>query len=596
MRSFPTANLKILIALLVILGSVLSHAQSNHKQLLDSAEVAVEKMQYQRALIFLQDALEISNRSKKQTQIVGDFLKIGETYLYMDEMDQALASFLKALSLSDKIQNDSITFEVVNQLAVYHTKLEIPDKAKKYINRSKILADKLGQFRFYQRYYSVLGMFERRMGNVDASINAYKKCIEFISPSMHEELFNAYINLSTAYVYGDELEIALTYLLKAEKLNQTIQNDFNSLVLYGQIGRIELLRGNAQKAIEYYILGFEHSKKVNNSDMIERFARELARSYHKLGNFKEAYNYYAEFVIELEKSHKRENAIAIAEMSAKYEDEKKEQKIQSLEAQSTLKAEIHQTQIDRRNLWIVLSLFIVLITIALAFLMLKNQRNKQRLKLELVEQQKELTKQLAELRGQELERNRLSRELHDGLGGTLASIKMRLSSKNIDSLNPILKDIDAACLDVRNMSHSLSSLFIHEIDFYSLLTKLVSDLEQRSSLKVTLEFMPADELNQLEVETRHQCYRIVQELTSNAVKHAQATKLTIGLIKNDDDVILLIEDDGIGFEPEKSSSGIGIRNVRKRLETINGNLDITSSPNRGSIFALSFPFIREYEN
>ena len=514
----------------------------------------------------------------------------------MGEMDQALESFFKALRMSDQIKNDSMTFEVVNQLALYHLKLEIPDNAKKYIDRTKILADKLGYSSFRRRYYNVLGIYERRKGNMKASISAYKKCIEFISPSMHDELFNAYVNLSTAYVYNNELEIALTYLSKAEKLNQTMKNDYNSLVLYGQTGRVELLRGNAQKAIEYYELGFEHSKKVKNSDMIERFARELARSYHTLGNYEKAYHYYAEFVIELEKSHAQENATAIAEMSAKYEDEKKEQKIESLEEQSKLKAEIHQTQIDRRNLWIAISLLIVLITIVIAFLLMKNQRNKQRLKLELIEQQKELAKQEAELKGQEVERNRLSRELHDGLGGTLASIKMRLSSKNIDSLDPILQDLDAACLDVRNMSHSLSSQFTHEIDFYSLLKKLVNDLQQRSSLNVNLEFMPMEELNQLAAEPRHQCYRIIQELTNNVVKHAHATALTIGLMKNENDVIVLVEDNGIGFEPKSSSPGIGISNVRKRLETINGNLDITSSLDKGSIFAISFPFIREYEN
>ncbi len=595
MNSFSKAKLNIQLILFTLISSA-AFGQSNHKQLLDSAEVANEKMHYQSALIFLQDALEISNRSKNQTQIAGDILEIGKTYMSMGEMDQALESFFKALRMSDQIKNDSMTFEVVNQFALYHLKLEIPDNAKKYIDRTKILADKLGYSSFRRRYYNVLGIYERRKGNMKASISAYKKCIEFISPSMRDELFNAYVNLSTAYVYNNELEIALTYLSKAEKLNQTMKNDYNSLVLYGQTGRIELLRGNAQKAIQYYELGFEHSKKAKNSDMIERFARELARSYHTLGNYEKAYHYYAAFVIELEKSHAQENATAIAEMSAKYEDEKKEQKIESLEEQSKLKAEIHQTQIDRRNLWIAISLLIVLITIVIAFLLMKNQRNKQRLKLELIEQQKELAKQEAELKGQEVERNRLSRELHDGLGGTLASIKMRLSSKNIDSLDPILQDLDAACLDVRNMSHSLSSQFTHEIDFYSLLKKLVNDLQQRSSLKVNLEFMPVEELNQLAAEPRHQCYRIIQELTNNVVKHAHATTLTIGLMKNENDVIVLVEDNGIGFEPGSMPSGIGISNVRKRLETINGNLDITSSLNKGSIFAISFPFIREYEN
>lgn len=591
MKSLRHFLLQYNLLVFVTLSSLSAHAQVlNHKRLLDSAEVATSKMNYQRALIFLDEAIDISKKTKNKAQIISDFLTIGRTHSSLDNKEKALEMHMNALRLSDELKNDSITFEVVNELSVYYLSIESFELAKKYINQSKKIADRVGYLDFQRRYFNTLGIYERRTKNFEASINAYKKSLEFIPAEQLDDKLNAYINLSTAYGYADDLETSYSYLLKAEKLNETMQNDFYSLVLCGQLGRTQLLMGKLSKAVEYYELGLEKSIQVKNSDMIERFNRELARAHSKLGNFKEAYNYYAAFVFELENSHERQNATAIAEMSAKYESEKKEQKIKSLEEQQKLKAEIHQAQMERRNLWIVLSLLVVMVTITIAFIVLKNQRNKQRLQIELVEKQKELAKQEAELIGQEAERNRLSRELHDGLGGTLASIKMRLSDQNNALIAPILEDLDSACQDVRDMSHSLSSSFVNEIDFHELLMKLTEDIRRRSTMTINLEFMPIDELNSLEPEKRHQSYRIIQELTNNVVKHANASKLTIGLMKNDDEVILLIEDNGIGFETNSKMSGIGLQNVRKRLENIAGHLEITSKLNEGTTFTLNFPF------
>lgn len=590
MKSLRTANLNYLLVLFISVNFTFSYTQTNHKQLTDSAAVALDKMNYQSALFFLEDALILSKKSNQTSLIVNDLLRIGDTHMSLDNMDSALENYLLALRLSESTQDDSLEFEVITKISFYFMEFEQLEMAEEYVDRAKKLANKLHHAKFYSSYYNSLGILERRKKNFEASIQAYKQGLELIPSTLPEEKFSAFVNLSTAYAYGGNLQTSYTYLLRAEELNESLQNDWYSLVLYGQLGRTNLLLGNPDKAIEYYILGLEVSNETQNHDMIERFNRELARAHAKLGNYRKAYEYYAAFVIELQNSQERENASAIAEMSAKYEHEKNEQRIKSLEKQRELKAEIHKSQIDRRNLWIIFFLLIVCITIFAAFLVLKNQRNKQRLRLELVENQKELVKQQSELKGQEVERNRLSRELHDGLGGTLASIKMRLSSKNIESISPILKDLDTACQDVRNMSHSLSSSFINETSFYSLLMKLSEDIQNRSSLIVNLEFMPMEELNNLESEKRHQCYRIIQELSNNVLKHAHAKTLTIGLMKNDDEVILLVEDDGIGFDAAAAPSGIGLNNVSKRLENIGGHLEIMSKQNGGSTFSIDFPF------
>lgn len=597
MTRLRTANFKLFISLCLCLNAIVSFGQSNHQELTDSASVAEKKLDYQHALSFMEEALIISKKNNQTPLIVSDLLTIGELHLSLNDMDKAFESYITALPLAEKIKtSDSLEFETLRKISFYFMEFEDLELAEEYLDRAKKLADINENPSYYRPYYLCLGILERRKKNYKASVQAYKKALELTPDSMGLKKILTLNNISAAYSKAGQKELSLAHLLRAEELNKTVKDEWFDLVLPGQIGHSYATLGDYHKAINYYLLTLKKAEKVNNTRMLRRVNSALANVHYELGNYKDAYDYKTKFVVMLQSSHTKENASAIAEMSAKYEHEKNEQKIESLEKQKELKAQIHKSQIDRRNLWIIVSLLFVCLTILVAFILLKNQRNKQRLKLELAEKQKELAKQQAELKGEEIERNRLSRELHDGLGGTLASIKMRLSSKNIEELSPILNDIDAACQDVRNMSHSLSSSFINETNFYALLMKLTKDIRHRSSLIVNLEFMPLEELNSLEPEIIHQCYRIIQELTNNVLKYAQAKTLTIGLMKNDDEVILLIEDDGVGFDTSSTPSGIGLNNVRKRLENINGHLEITSRQNEGSTFSINFPFKSTYEN
>lgn len=486
------------------------HAQMSYKSRIDSAKHCFEKMNFQRALFHYEDALKLSKKCKDNKRIISDLLAIGSTYSDLDEYGKSFENRIKALKLAEKLEGeDSLKFEALLNLTDLSLKRENPDGAKKYLDRVKVIAEQIAHPYYLHQYYNHLGILERYKKNFDASINAYKRAIEITT---NGEFQIKYLNnIATAYAVNKKYEKEIFYLLKAKKRNETVQDEYSEMVLCGQLGFVYRFMERHSEAEYYLKIALDKAIKSDNKLITKRAQRELARLYYKLGDYKEAYNFYSDFVKELESSHERENSRAIAEMTAKYEHEKKEQKIATLEQEKKLKDKIHQSQTERKKLWLALAVIVAALTMIIAIVVFKNQRNKQRLKLELTDKQKELAKQEAELKGQEIERNRLSRELHDGLGGTLSSIKIRLSSKNIQELDPILKDIDAACIDIRNMSHSLNSSIIEDMNFSSLLLKLCGDIKTRSLLKVNLELMPVDKLNDLESERRHQCYRIIQD-------------------------------------------------------------------------------------
>ena len=331
--------------------------------------------------------------------------------------------------------------------------------------------------------------------------------------------------------------------------------------------------------------------------MIRRFSRQLASSYYVAKDYKKSYDYYVVFVAKLEESLKQERAKAIAETSAKYQYEKQEQKLDLLAEQKELEDRLHEEEIAKQKAIIGYSVFAALLLLFAAIYIYRSQKNKQHAQFKLKEQEKELVRQNAILAGQEAERNRLSQELHDGLGGSLASIKLRLTNQNDsenaqEALAPILIDLDKACQEVRNVSHSLSSSFVLATDFYSLLKKYAKDLGDQSGMKVYFDFLPKEKLNTLSEETRHNCFRIIQELGTNTLKHANASSFTLGLLLDDETVHLQIEDDGDGVDQtHEKLSGIGLLNVRDRVQILKGEIQIESAPNKGMIISINFPFL-----
>ena len=186
---------------------------------------------------------------------------------------------------------------------------------------------------------------------------------------------------------------------------------------------------------------------------------------------------------------------------------------------------------------------------------------------------------------QENERRRLAREIHDGIGPLLSSAKLELDLF-LDDLNErdksipdqklyhIRQTIDSISLDLRNLSHSLIPRLLEEFGLLSAFQNMVSRTKNstKSELDLYCNLEPDDRYDK-EIELN--LYRCGQELLNNAIKHARANKIILQLIKHDDSIVLMVEDDGMGFsqdESKKSDDGIGLINIETRVRALNGDI------------------------
>jgi len=214
-------------------------------------------------------------------------------------------------------------------------------------------------------------------------------------------------------------------------------------------------------------------------------------------------------------------------------------------------------------------------------------KEKQQLLLDINEQQKENTRQIIET--QETEQKRIAEDLHDELGGNLAAIKMIMQSFNLENQKSQLLSmlIDKASANARNIAHNLMPPEFNETNLNDLLANHFVSLNQERNIKIS--FHSSDNNNgHFTKQEELIIYRIVLELVNNSLRHALATEITAQLIYHPNQLSIMVEDNGKGFS-KSSMDGIGLKNVRSRVNYLNGTLHIDSAHN-GTTIMIQLPY------
>jgi two-component system NarL family sensor kinase len=322
----------------------------------------------------------------------------------------------------------------------------------------------------------------------------------------------------------------------------------------------------------------------------------MALTNEQLGKKAIAYDWmkrYSELSDSISKS-KLKNDVSAMEIKFRYVEKQKE--IDGLKAknQQALLAAKNNHLINWLLGSVSLSLFIVAI-----FSLLYYRNNKKLLAqkelsyqqhLTEMEQQQQLQSSQAMLQGEEQERRRLARDLHDGLGGMLAGLKINLSGQ-LDTppaedqkvnLQKVIGQLDNSVTELRRIAHNMMPVNLLSFGLKTALKDLCETLMTKTT---RIDFQafeidgPIPELAQLNI------YRIVQEMLANAIRHAEATNIFLQCSRNGDIFLITQEDNGKGFDMNaiQIENGIGLSNIRNRVGFLKGKMDIESAIDNGTI-------------
>lgn len=315
------------------------------------------------------------------------------------------------------------------------------------------------------------------------------------------------------------------------------------------------------------------------------YSYELSKIYRKLNDFEKAYVYNEQYIqLKDSLSHMFE-AEKIADIEAKYNKLENENKIKELtiEKQATL---LNQ----RKNmLFLLLLSFALICVLTVTYFIWKNLKNQKKItaqkeinhfqKLNNLKREKEIEIMQTMINVEEAERKRVARDLHDSIGSKLSALKIifaNTQNKNDYNDSRINTILETSIAELRQISYNLVPESLLKLGLEKALGDLCFTLRSDT---VSIEFHSYEIDNSMPLTTQTNIFRIVQELLNNALKHSKATQILVSCSQNGNRFYISIEDNGVGFDISgiEENPGLGIKNIKSRIELLHGSLDCESS-------------------
>lgn len=585
---------RLIFAAILLFCIIDVNAANNFSALLDSAESVVDS-QPELAIRLCDEILE--SRQVNDGQRLKALNIEGNAYMTLGKSEEARNVMRKCVILSEEIGDSSALVNALADLGVNYRLAGNTDSALIMYNRGLDIVRKIDSPSEEAQLLTSISILYANKGLFDEGIKygrpAYKKALESKDNDM---IMYAGQTLGTIlFLYGktDEgLEIARSVVAEAER-----QHDPKFILkTYASIINMHLNLGNNDSVNHYMSRGNEALKLIPESSVEaqgflevlfstlaaqKRFRESLAvqrrmmkmkgstlivplnkmfiymaRNYKGLGDLDSASVMYERALEVTDSIHGVEIDSQLSEFDVKYDTAERELKIARLEAE---KARQRSTLI----IWLTIAaLFIICLA---GYFIVRNRQRRRQAALEAIK---------ARLEGIDNERERLARDLHDGVCNDLAGVRMLLESKTADR-RELLDIVENVRDEIRSISHELMPPKINELS----LGQLIQSMSLRSSGFITAE---CDDTSEVSATTSYQLYRIIQELIGNIRNHTDSDHVDIRIHTEDDGTlctILSYEGNDIQRSASRErSDGIGRDNIRRRLSLINGEMS-TSTDN-----------------
>lgn len=520
------------------------------------------------SLLLNQQALEYRTQLKDTLGMAKSLNKIANTYYEMGIHDKSLKANLSSLEYFEQLDASQFLCQIYTNIGniydrtnkvekglEYHTLaikeakqynnqpaeavarinrandlrvLERPEEARQeYIDVLSLL-DELQMTEHKAGVYQGLGVIERGENNIDKAIEYYELSLKFYRDANTKGGISlVLVNLGNCYIDKKEFEKAEPLLKEGLELALEMHSYYNIRHAYKALTRLEILKGNYEKADAYFNFYIENMDSIYND----------------------------------------ESAEALAEMQVKFDTE-------------THKLALAEEKIKTKNttIW----LLVAAVSIFILILIILYIAQKKRIEVK--------NTQLLNLKNLERERIRIARDLHDNLGAELTMITSKLDAKSFKAVNEAEKrDLNELGAISRNanlvLRETIWSIHKEAISIEELVSKTEDYLDRINvENKIKTEVIGSDLETEISPAIALHLFRIIQETSNNALKYANCSHLKVQISSNE----VSIYDDGIGFDPATVKKGYGLQNIAVRAKEMNASLKVESSENDGTTIVVNY--------
>lgn len=500
---------------------------------------------------------------------------IGINYLNMSKYDSAVYYFQKSKKVFENTGNDLGAQKAdVNIAQLFYDmgnsagSLEIIENI---INSPKSNTNKLKALHLKANIYGEANQINKAKSIDIKALSS--KAIE--SEPFYNSMF--YNNLALCYLAEMNVDSAYYYCKKSLEIDSINKFESNVAINYTLLADIALnADNNMNLAMSYYEKAKNILHKNNDDDKLLFLYKQLKNICYSHGNLKDAIVYQDSVEIIGNRINNLRLNRSIAQMKIEFETEKKDHLLDKQ------KITIINQQI------IIASTIVIAILLALVLIVInRNRKRKHQLKLE--EQKRKIIEVSSE--AEINERERLARELHDGVCQKLVIAQMQISNNESEFVEGFAKYIQEISKEIRDVSHNLQPQ-----DFSKGLVPIIREMTEQvnyssKSMKMHLN---VDEERIVNIENKNLVsiiYRCLQETVQNAIKHAKAKNLWVEISSTGRELIIKIKDDGKGMDIKllEENKGMGINGIHKRISAINGFVELTSSDGMGVEYKFKIP-------
>ncbi len=504
----------------------------------------------------LKYALESNRMFKKfdhKSYYAKSLLNLGNIYDDIGEYDTAFACYEICYTLSIELNNLRLAGKAAYNKGYMYLFRKQYEQAETAFVEAIDFYEKIKDYKDLSLLSRNLSIVQKKLGKWDEALENARKSLAYARKVKNKEYeFYALINLGVYYKNREDYKLAESYYLQAAEMARKYGFTSGKRKIYGNLSNLYKASGNFESAYDYLEKYIAINDSIVNQEKMD--AREKYKAEYELMHYKD-----------------------VARLK---EMEKKRIRLE-------------------RNLsyWIGASLVFLLVVFIFYFRMrARKNRIIAEQRIQKLEDEKKLMAAQSVMVGQEKERERIARELHDGIGVLLSTASIHFSSveskadketgEMLKKANKLLRE---AHKEVRQISHNMMPGVLSKFGLREAIEDLFENVEEAGEISVDLKISCGDE--RLPQNMEIMIYRVVQEMINNTLKHANATRISFSVLRTEETVRMEYRDNGIGFDEEKLPHGknLGLSGIRSRVEYLGGTIELKSEKRKGTEYMIIIP-------
>jgi signal transduction histidine kinase len=522
---------------------------------------------------------------------------MGFVNAHKGEYEKAFMFYYNALAIlqSYHIKDNNLRGMLYSDVGSLWLHVNQPQNSLYYLLLAEKLTQQAGNKKQLGRVYVNLGNAFNAKGELQKSNRYFRKAIA-LSSEIHDvyALQIAYISIAKGSFGEGQIDSATAYFKKAIATSEKTNPVNSQIIPYMYLSKIYLDNGDHSKALQLADAALRIARSLPSYTYVGYAQRLLAEAYEAKSDWHLAYGYLKSSAILLDSLTSDQKMGAANQLEIKYRTAEKDNQLLQQKLLITQK----EGRLKEQNLWIWGISISSLLSIILFISLYRAKSHKQRLQQERItnlEKDQEIRRLKAVMHGEEKERTRIARELHDGIVSQLLAVKLKFKAAvpsgpgkpfNRDAFEQGFSYLEATTKDLRKTAHNL----MPEAVLNAGLVKAVDDFCQKmGSEETSVNFSVVGSVVRLDQTRELALYRMVQELVQNAIKYAQASNILVQLYYKAEALAVTVEDNGDGLQNAEMNMNGGLKNMSERVKLMDGTMEITSSPDEGLTIDLDIP-------